>query len=236
MNYPIDDNLPILDHAVAIENLGGQELFIDLIGMFDETLIKILNELKSAIDRNDNPDIRMKAHTLKGSASYIQAERVRRVSEILQLCIDDKNTESVFLYYPLLVKESILLRRCIRMYLCEHNSNNCVNKLDAKFVEDEKDFEVPISRHFRIHKINAQTFDIVPNKKTAPPKSQSISDNGKVEKAREIREVAEVKGQTGGKSLQIVPEDVATKRVNEKQSKKNGDKNETVEKCACLVL
>jgi len=236
MTYSIDHNASIFDAEKAIENLGDKDLFLSLVGMFVETLTKNLDEIKIAVDRIDNADIRMKVHILKGTASYIQAERVRRAAEILQLCIDKGDPNAIFDYYPLLIKESIKLRKSIRKYLCINNSNTVSNKIDEQFVEDEKDFNVPISEYFQLKKTNAETFDVVLTKKPSHLTVQSTSDKEKEERAHEVKVSFKSKASAGRKLSQIQPEEMMDEGKESKRYRKKEDKNETVEKCSCPLL
>ena len=122
MDYSIANNAPVLCYEKAIENLGDEDLFNELLKSFDETLMNNLADIKGGMDKFDYADIRLKTHTLKGTSSYIQGERVRRASEIMQFCIDRQDAKGAYEHYPLLIVESIKLRRAIRQYLCRLNS------------------------------------------------------------------------------------------------------------------
>ncbi len=118
----IKDDAPILDSKKAIENLDGDSLFNDLVNNYDETLIKTLADLKKAMDEVDYKEIRMKSHSIKGPASYIQAERVRRAGEIIQQNIDSQLGANAYKNYTKLIVECVRLRREIRLYCCNRDS------------------------------------------------------------------------------------------------------------------
>ena len=118
----IPDNVPVMCPEKAIEGLGDTDLFNELIKTFDDTLISNLKDIQESIDKMDYDGIRLKTHTLKGTSSYIQGERVRKASEIMQFCMDNHNAKGAYDHYPLLIVESIKLRRAIRQYLCHLNS------------------------------------------------------------------------------------------------------------------
>ncbi len=122
MDYSISDSAPVLDPTTAINNLGDDGLFIQLMENYDSSLMKTLEELRVAMDQIDYREIRQKSHSLKGPASYIQGERVRRAAEIVQLCVDRQEGPNIYKYYPQLIKESIRLRRRVRQYLNDLNS------------------------------------------------------------------------------------------------------------------
>ena len=128
MAYSISDTAPVLDYDKAINDLGDEGLFNTLLESYDSTLLKTLDELQVAMDSFDYKEIRMKAHSLKGPSSYIQAERVRRASEVLQQCVDKQEGSNTYKYYAQLIKECISLRRRVRQYLCKLNSNEGIVK------------------------------------------------------------------------------------------------------------
>ncbi len=116
MSETISEAAPVFDIEKAIENLGDDALFNELVNKYDETLIKTLDNLKTAMDNFDYREIRMKSHSLKGPSSYIQGERVRRAAEIVQQNIDNRQGPNAYQNYALLMTECIRLRRQIRVY------------------------------------------------------------------------------------------------------------------------
>ncbi len=110
------EDLPILDRKAAIEGLGGLELFENMLeGFEDLSLRKNLTALKIALDELDYYSVRMQAHSLKGSSSYLHAERVTKIAEKMQKDVEDQLPEEIFKYYPILIKQCIMLKRMIRL-------------------------------------------------------------------------------------------------------------------------
>lgn len=114
------DELPILSKKDAIEGLGGPELFESMVESFEDlTLRKSLTALKIAMDDLDYYSVRMQAHSLKGSSSYLHAERVTRIAEKLQHDVDLQQSEEIFKDYPILIKQCMILKRAIRYELLQ---------------------------------------------------------------------------------------------------------------------
>ncbi len=109
------DQLPILSKKAAIACLGGPELFENMIESFEDlTLRKNLRTLKIALDDVDYAGIHAQAHSLKGSAGYLHAERVTRAAEKIERDVDLQLPNEIFKDYPQLIKQCIVLKRAIR--------------------------------------------------------------------------------------------------------------------------
>lgn len=82
-------NPPVIDPA-AIDNLrsldeDGQDTFLrEIIGIFLEDMPQRLAELRLSHGEADGPRFTRVAHTIKGSASNLGAERVRLLAEQLE--------------------------------------------------------------------------------------------------------------------------------------------------------
>ena len=73
--------------------------------------------LKIAGDELDYVSIRQQIMSLKASASYICAKRVQYLSEKIQLSIENELLNEILKYYPILIKECIILKRIINREL-----------------------------------------------------------------------------------------------------------------------
>jgi HPt (histidine-containing phosphotransfer) domain-containing protein len=84
---PADDSaIPIIDLVrLARQSLGDQELEAELLEMFERQSARILGQLiRAGADRKSLSDL---AHTLKGSALAVGAERVaRKAARLEALC------------------------------------------------------------------------------------------------------------------------------------------------------
>ena len=89
MNTPVShDNLPelpILDRAAVLERLGGDEdmlqTFLDLLLQQADTDLPKLTE---AVQQGDAGRVEHLAHSLKGAAASLSAERVRQAAYQLE--------------------------------------------------------------------------------------------------------------------------------------------------------
>jgi HPt (histidine-containing phosphotransfer) domain-containing protein len=121
VSLPID--MPILNSDQAKANIGD-DLFNDLLENFEDmTLNEVLENLKNAMDKIDYREIRLMAHKLKAPAGYIGADRLFKMTESLQKCIDSQDADSAYRTYPLMIAECIKLKRVKRKYLSELKSN-----------------------------------------------------------------------------------------------------------------
>ena len=148
------ENLPILDKETAISQLDDADLFETMLNGFEDMSMRNnLSELKAALENCDFPNIRLSSHSLKGASSYIHAERVKTVASMIQLAIDNNKSRDVMKYYPVLIKECILLKRRIRKEAC--------TKDGIPYCDDDSDYEIPIAKHFEIQKKSNGEFEVV---------------------------------------------------------------------------
>ena len=114
------EKFPILDPKNAIGGLGNEDLYINMIDEFQDTIIEeSLLMLKIAINDFDYMGIKSHARSLKGSSSYIYAERVKYISEKMETTVERNVSEVVLEHYPCLIKECIILKRAIRKQIAE---------------------------------------------------------------------------------------------------------------------
>lgn len=113
------ERLPILDKQTAIKHLDDEDLFETmLMGFEDMSMKKNLVELKIAMDDLDYYNIRLNSHSLKGASSYLHAERVREASAQIQFAVDYQKANDIFKFYPILIKQCIILKKKIRYEAC----------------------------------------------------------------------------------------------------------------------
>ncbi len=120
--------LPILDKETAIQQLDDADLFDTMLTGFEEmSMRRNLTELKIALDDIDYYNIRLNAHSLKGASSYLHAERVKTAAANMQLAVDSQKGEDIFKYYPILIKQCMILKRRIRQEACTKERNLICN-------------------------------------------------------------------------------------------------------------
>jgi len=82
----VEDALPVLDRAAAVEALGGdEELFATFLNLFVEDAAKQTAAIEAAIAGSDAPRLERAAHSLKGAAGTMHAERVSALAGDLEL-------------------------------------------------------------------------------------------------------------------------------------------------------
>lgn len=76
------DDVAVFDPARALDLLDGDfELLIDVVELFRNSSRRILVELTTAVEGLDFVAASACAHSIKGAASNVSAERVRRVAD-----------------------------------------------------------------------------------------------------------------------------------------------------------
>lgn len=74
---PADPGAPIVDYAGAMNRLGDDaELFREFVGFYDEDSIKLFRDIEQAVERRQSGELHRAAHSLKGLASNLGAQRV----------------------------------------------------------------------------------------------------------------------------------------------------------------
>ncbi len=108
----------VLNTKKAIESLADEDLFNDIAKQFDGSCLQPqLQKLRTGMEGFDYATIRLAAHTLKGTALYLGAERLADSARLLQESVDLKDSHAVYANYPNVITESIKAKREIRHYL-----------------------------------------------------------------------------------------------------------------------
>jgi len=155
------ESLPILDKVTAIKDLDDVKLFENMLMGFEDMAMKTnLTNLKIALENMDYYNIRMSSHSLKGAASYLHAERVKTSASLVQLAVDEQKPLNIFKYYPILLKECIVLKRRIRQEACQ--------KAGKPLKDDESDFDIPIAKYFKLIKRSSLDFEVLQIMKPPP--------------------------------------------------------------------
>jgi len=82
---PFDESLPVLDRESALERLGGdEEMFEEFLGLLLDQCSNDVPRIAQAIQADDAAEVESLAHSLKGAAASLSAERVRAVSSYLE--------------------------------------------------------------------------------------------------------------------------------------------------------
>jgi len=99
-------DLPLLDTAEAIDNLGGDaDLYRQVVELFRDDANAQLAALESALTSGDYPTGRRIAHTLKGTAASVGALRLRAAAYVLESACASGNPSAVANALPALKDE-----------------------------------------------------------------------------------------------------------------------------------
>jgi HPt (histidine-containing phosphotransfer) domain-containing protein len=78
--------LPIWDRPSALDRLGGDEdLLQELLGMLLAQMAEMIPKLAQAIQQGDADSLERTAHSLKGAAASLSAERFRQTANELEM-------------------------------------------------------------------------------------------------------------------------------------------------------
>ena len=80
-----DDVLPVLDRKAVLDRLAGdQRMYDELLSFMLENLPATVSEIRRAVDAQNLPQAGILAHSLKGEAATLGAERVRHTAARLE--------------------------------------------------------------------------------------------------------------------------------------------------------
>lgn len=95
---------PVFDMADLMERLDGDmPLAVDLAELFVTDVREKLRGLEKAIEEKSGDDIEKEAHSLKGAASNISAEKVRHLAAGIEAAGSQNDMASVLVSYGLLL-------------------------------------------------------------------------------------------------------------------------------------
>ena len=76
-----EESFPVFDVKGVLVRLDGQVDFAEeMVDTFVSDAMNKISEIESALDNEDQADVRRLAHSLKGSSAYVGAERLRKVA------------------------------------------------------------------------------------------------------------------------------------------------------------
>ncbi len=100
------DAVPVHDHATCMELLeGDHELYQELLALFRESTGEILDTLEEANREGDWDQVRMTAHSLKGSSANLSVERLHALATLLEESLRNGHTVDVDAYAVALRRE-----------------------------------------------------------------------------------------------------------------------------------
>ena len=115
------ESLPILDPNDALEALGDKTVFGIMIDGLGSCLMKHLTEVKVSLEANEYDALKTQLQSLKGATLYTRCYRLSKAVEIFKASIDAAQYQNIPSNYARFMRESILLRRYLRRYICQRD-------------------------------------------------------------------------------------------------------------------
>ena len=82
----IPDELRVLDRAIALDRVGGdEELLREIAALFLEECPVMLSAAREAVEQSDARKLERAAHAFRGSAANLGAERARAAAHELEM-------------------------------------------------------------------------------------------------------------------------------------------------------
>ena len=120
--------LVIMDPDSAMEFLGDKAVFEMMLDGMSTCLIKHLTDIKVSLEANDYSSLKTELQSLKGATSYTRCHRVGKAAELFKAAIEAGRFEKIPELYSRFIRESIMLKRCLRKYVSSRDSNiQCIN-------------------------------------------------------------------------------------------------------------
>lgn len=105
---------PVFDRAAALLGYGGDvALLSELVKIFDSNLGSRIDDLLSAIARNDLPNVMSLAHSLKGSSAFVYAMRLSALCIEIEKAARSCSSEDVAALGARLPEEAKAFRKAI---------------------------------------------------------------------------------------------------------------------------
>ena len=99
-----DEEFSPIDVNAGINQVGETGMFLSMMENFERlTLTKNLMALKMAIDSNNWDQVKDESHSLKGASSYLCTFKLTELAKQLQLAVENKEYNQVYVIYPKLV-------------------------------------------------------------------------------------------------------------------------------------
>ena len=108
------DKLQIFNREKTAKLLGSEELVDCMIDEFYERSLNYdLTLIGISLDTFNYESAKVQIHSLKGSASYLNAERIIAICDKIEMCIDKQDYKMIFAIYPLLIEQCIVFKKVI---------------------------------------------------------------------------------------------------------------------------
>ena len=119
-----EDNGKVLDLEQAVINMGDRAMFVEMLAGFNQmSLEPNLHQLAEGMKTMDYPKIKMEAHTLKGTSSYLQAMVFSNLCKDMQEAAIEENEQAILELYPKIILQAIILKKTIAQQLAREKRN-----------------------------------------------------------------------------------------------------------------
>ena len=107
--------LPILDRIAAVRSMGGDEsMFETFIDLFIEDSANQIAIIEEAIAQDDAERLGRAAHSLRGAAATMYAERIAEVASRLEMMGHDETISDAQAVLPRLLEDFTALKKYVR--------------------------------------------------------------------------------------------------------------------------
>ena len=122
-----EDNGKVLDLEQAVINMGDRAMFVEMLAGFNQmSLEPNLHQLAEGMKTMDYPKIKMEAHTLKGTSSYLQAMVFSNLCKDMQEAAIEENEQAILELYPKIILQAIILKKTIAQQLAREKRNSFI--------------------------------------------------------------------------------------------------------------
>eukprot|EP01022_Parablepharisma_sp_SALTPOND_P031009 TRINITY_DN780_c0_g1_i3.p4 TRINITY_DN780_c0_g1~~TRINITY_DN780_c0_g1_i3.p4 ORF type:complete len:281 (-),score=12.96 TRINITY_DN780_c0_g1_i3:1698-2540(-) len=164
ISRPPINSYSILDKPAAVKELDNEDLFEFMLNEFIRYCLNThLLSIKMALDDFDYQSLMFHCNSLKSSAGYIHAMRVKVAAKWCSEDVKKRNLTGLIRDYAEVVRQSICLRQHIILELMKHKRMFCkgIEALDIKILEIGSTFDVPLSDMFVITETPPYGFDVI---------------------------------------------------------------------------
>lgn len=91
-NEQNEDELSVWDKAEALSRLGGNEALLGkIIRSYVHDAPKMLDSLEKSVQMNDASSVQLHAHSIKGSAGNVGAQKLQQIAKTIELAAKEEN-------------------------------------------------------------------------------------------------------------------------------------------------
>ncbi|MCK5686926.1 Hpt domain-containing protein, partial [bacterium] len=120
----INDSILVFNYKVALARYSNDhEILMEIVHTFLEECPEGLEAIKEGITTNDNSVIAKAAHAIKGSASYVNADRLREIACTFETIAKSGDLTNSEVMIDTMIKEFLLFKKTIKMLHSEDVKN-----------------------------------------------------------------------------------------------------------------